>query len=328
MPGTDTMQAITFTQYGAPTVLSLDRAPVPSVEDHQVLVRVQAASVNPLDWHSIRGLPYLVRLQAGLRRPKRPVPGADVAGVVEAVGKDATRLRVGDEVFGQVPGSFAEYAATSEKNLARKPPSLSFEEAAAVPVAGLTALQGLRDKGQIQAGHKVLVNGASGGVGTMTVQIAKALGAEVTGVCSGRNAELVRSIGADHVVDYTQTDFTELDDKFDIIYEAVGNRTPAECRKVMTRNGEFVGVGADGMGNWIGPLTHMGRIAIASVFGSQHMSSLLARAGYEDLETIGAMIEAGDLKPIIDRTYPLAQVPEAVAYLEEGHARGKVVITI
>ena len=324
----ETMQAITFAKYGGPDVLSHGTAPVPTPADGQVLIRVKAASVNPLDWHLIRGLPYLVRLQAGVRRPKRQTPGADVAGVIEAVGNGATRFQVGDEVFGEVNGSFAELATTNEKNLAIKPSNISFEQAAAMPVAALTALQGLRDKGHIRAGHKVLINGASGGVGTMAVQIAKALGAEVTAVCSGRNLDLVRSIGADHVVDYTEADFTQLDEKFDIIYDAIGNRSVFECRKIMAPDGVLVAVGADGMGNWIGPLTHFAKVGIASLLGSQQMAVFLAKVDHEDLAAIAGMVEAGDVTPVIDRTYSLAQVPEAVAYLEAGHARGKVVISL
>ncbi|MEE8407474.1 MAG: NAD(P)-dependent alcohol dehydrogenase [Acidimicrobiia bacterium] len=322
------MKAIVHDSYGSPDVLGLEEIDKPVIGDDQVLVRVKAASVNPLDWHFMRGTPYLVRIQAGLSRPKRKTRGADLAGQVEAVGKNVTRLQPGDEVFGDASGAFAEYVAASEKVLALKPPNLSFEEAAAAPVAGLTALQGLRDKAKIQPGHKVLINGASGGVGTFAVQIAKSFGAEVTGVCSTRNMDMVRSIGADHVIDYTQENFTQGERHYDVMLDTVGNHSLSDCKSVINPDGVYVSIGSNQMGDWIGPLTHVLRVMIASWIGSQRLVPMLATANEEDLAILAGFLDSGEVTPVIDRTYPLEETPEAIRYLEEGHVRGKVVITV
>ncbi len=322
------MKAIVHDSYGSPGVLGLEEIDMPVIGDDQVLVRVKAASVNPLDWHYMRGLPYLVRIQAGLSKPKRKTRGVDLAGQVEAVGRNVTRLQPGDEVFGEAGGAFAEYVAASEKVLAFKPPNVSFEEAAAVPVAGLTALQGLRDKAQIQPGHKVLINGASGGVGTFAVQIAKSFGAEVTGVCSTRNVDMVRSIGADHVIDYTQNDFTQGGRRYDVVLDTVGNHSLSDCKSVLSPDGVYVSIGSNQMGDWIGPLTHVLKVMMASWVGSQRLMPMLARANGEDLASLAGLLESGQVTPVVDRKYPLDETAEAIRYLEEGHARGKVVVTV
>jgi len=292
-----------------------------------VLVRVVAASVNPLDWHYLRGLPYVVRMSAGLRKPKRIVVGVDVSGVVEAVGANVTEFSSGDEVFGARPGAFAEYVLGTEKNFVPKPPGLTFEHAAAIPIAGCTAIQALRDKGELQSGQSVLVNGAAGGVGTFAVQIAKALGAEVTGVCSTRNVDLVRAIGADAVVDYTTEDVTRSGRRYDLIVEAVGNRSLSDWRRILTPTGTLVLVGG-GEGRWVGPMATPGKAILLSRFVRQRLRTLLAELNNDDLLTIAELIEAGRVTPVIDRTYPLSEAPEAVRYLEAGHAQGKVVITV
>jgi len=322
------MKAIMHDSYGSPDVLELKEIDKPVIRDDQVLVRVKAASVNPLDWHYMRGLPYLVRLQSGLSKPKRKRRGADLAGQVVAVGKDVARLQTGDEVFGEAGGAFAEYVAASEKVLAHKPANVSFEAAAAAPVAGQTALQGLRDKGQIQPGQKVLINGASGGVGTFAVQIAKSFGADVTGVCSSANVDMVRSIGADGVIDYTQEDFTQSEQRYDVMLDTVGNHSLSECKRVLNPDGVYVSVGSNTMGDWIGPLTHVSRVMTASWIGSQRLVPMLATANREDLAVLGELLESGDVTPVIDRSYPLEETAAAIRYLEEGHAKGKVVITV
>ncbi|MFQ5521970.1 MAG: NAD(P)-dependent alcohol dehydrogenase [Acidimicrobiia bacterium] len=322
------MKAIVHSEYGSPDVLRLQEVDPPGVGDDQVLVKVRAASVNPLDWHYMRGLPRLVRLQTGLGRPKRQRRGADMSGVVEAVGRDVSRFQPGDEVFGEVAGSLAEYVAASEHALAIKPVGISFQAAAAVPVAGLTALQGLRDKARLRPGQRVLVNGASGGVGTCATQIAKALGAQVTGVTSTRNLEMVRSIGADEVIDYTRDDFTATDRRYDVIFDTVFTKTLSAYRRVLKPDGVYVAVGAVEMGDWIGPIVHLAKVAVGSLIGSPRMVPMLAQARREDLETLAGWMASGELAPVIDRVYTLAEVPEAIRYLEEGHARGKVVITV
>ncbi|MCL1587256.1 MAG: NAD(P)-dependent alcohol dehydrogenase [Actinomycetia bacterium] len=322
------MKAIVQDGYGAPSdVLELRDVDMPTVDDDRVLVAVKAASINPLDWHLIRGTPYLVRMQAGLRNPKRTTPGADVAGVVEAVGDSVTRFQPGDEVFGEGYGTCCEYVSISEKGLSLKPQNVTFEQAAAVPIAAQTALQGLRDKGQVQPGQHVLVNGASGGVGTFACQIARSLGAQVTGVCSTRNVDLVRSIGADNVIDYTSQNYTAGTDRYDVILDTVGSESLAANKRALTPNGRYVSVGAE-MGNWVGPLTHISRVLTASVGGDQKFAPMLATLSSEDLGTLRDMIETGDVTPVIDRTYPLSAVPEAIQYVERGHTRGKVVIQI
>lgn len=323
------MRAIVYSTYGSPDVLGLDDIDKPRVEDDEVLVRVCAAAANPADWHMMRGDPYLVHLVSGVRKPRHTMTlGRDLAGVVEAVGKRVTRFHPGDEVFGEVPnGSFAEYAAVAGHLLAPKPRNLTHQQAAAVPLAGNTALQGLRDRGRIAAGQRVLINGASGGVGTFAVQIAKAYGAEVTGVCSARNAELVRSIGADHVVDYGRDDFTRGHQRYDLILDTVANHSLAQIRRVLTRRGTFVPVGAGG-GRWLGPAGHMLRAALLSPFVSQRMAPVSAKPNRDDLLFLTELIEDGSLSPVIDRTFPLSEAADAVRYLEAGHARGKVVISV
>jgi NADPH:quinone reductase-like Zn-dependent oxidoreductase len=323
------MKAIRYQRYGGPDVLELRDVDPPAVGVDEVLIRVRAAAVNPLDFHFMRGTPYLVRAIAGLSRPKVHGLGADVAGQVEAVGRNVTRFQPGDEVFGECRGAFAEQVCVrQDAAVLAKPANLSFAQAAAVPVAGFTALQALRDTGGLQPGYRVLVNGASGGVGTFAVQLAKAFGAEVTGVCSTRNVETARSIGADHVIDYTKADFTRNGQRYDLVIDTAGNRTLPEIRRVLTPKGVLVGVGAPDRGDWIAPLLGMARMVLYSAVVSQRMRSMLARPRRDDLAVLRELIEAGKVTPVIDRTYPLAEVPAAIRYLEEGHARGKVVITV
>jgi NADPH:quinone reductase-like Zn-dependent oxidoreductase len=321
------MKAIVRHEYGSADVLSVQEIDTPNVGDGQVLVRVHATSVNPIDWHSMRGAPYLMRAESGWVRPKNTGLGADFAGRVEEVGANVTRLAPGDEVYGISIRTHAEFVVVSEQGIAHKPVGVSFEEAAAVPVAGLTALQGLRDKGRIQAGQAVLVNGASGGVGTFAVQIAKSYGAEVTGVCSTRNLDLVRSIGADHVVDYTREDLTRSGRRFDLILDAVGNHSISELKRVLAPDG-YVALAGAPQGNWIAPVVHVAKAVVVSKLGSQKMIPFLAQRNAEDLTRLKELIEAGEVTPIIDRRYSLAEVPEAIRYLEEGRARGKVVISV
>jgi NADPH:quinone reductase-like Zn-dependent oxidoreductase len=301
-------------------------------KDNAVLVRVHAASVNPADWHFMRGLPYIARLQMGLRKPNEAVPGCDLAGHVEAVGKNVTMFQPGDEVFGSPfahgLGAFAECASVSDDLLALKPANLSFDHAAAVPLAALTALQGLRDHGRIEPGHKVLIIGASGGVGTFAVQIAKSFGSEVTGVCSTRKVDMVRSIGADHVVDYTEEDFTQGGQRYDLILQLGGTRSASNCRRALTPKGTLILISGESSGRWIGPLGRIVKALLLSPFVRQRMVNFTVKPNREDLQFLKQLIEAGKVKPVIDRTYSLSEVPEAIRYLEEGHARGKVVITV
>ena len=327
------MKAIRYYRYGPPDVLQLADIEMPAVGDDEMLVRVRAASVNPLDWHFMRGAPYLVRMMAGLSRPRASAArlGADMAGSVEAVGANVTGFRPGDEVFGGLEnrGTLAEYISIRHDGpVLAKPAGLTFEQAASVPVAGYTALQALRDKGRIRAGYKVLVNGASGGVGTFTVQIAKALGAEVTGVCSTRNAEMVASIGADRVVDYAQEDFTRTGPRYDLLIDIAGSRTLSETRRVLVPKGVLVAVGGPDHGRWVGPLSRTARMALLSPAVSQRMTFFLARQNSGDLAVLRELLDAGKVTPVIDRTYPLTETAEAIRYLETGHARGKVVITM
>jgi NADPH:quinone reductase-like Zn-dependent oxidoreductase len=314
------MKAIVCTKYGSPDVLQLNEVEKPIPKDHEVLIHIQAASVNPFDWHFIRGTPYLVRLQSGLRKPKEITVGADVSGVVEAVGKDVTEFQPGDKVFGTCSGAFAEYVCTSEKGLVKKPDNLTFEQAAAVPIAAFTALQGIRDTGQVSPGQKVLINGASGGVGTFAVQIAKFFGAEVTGVCSTRNVDMVRSIGADNVVDYSKEDFTQGGNQYDLILDMVGNRSLSKCRRILSPNGILVIVG--------GPMNRALRANVMSRFVSQKLSMFMAVRSKKDLIIIQDLLASGKVTPVIDRRYSLSDLPQAIHYVEEGHARGKVVITM
>lgn len=322
------MKAIVYHEYGSPDVLRFEQTEKPLPNDNQVLIKVRAASVNPLDWHYMRGEPYLVRMEAGLRKPQDTRMGADVAGRIEAVGKNVTQFKPGDEVFGTSGGAFAEYALASAKKVALKPANITFEQAAAVPIAALTALQGLRDKGKLRTGQKVLINGASGGVGTFAVQIAKSFGADVTGVCSTRNAEMVRSIGADRVVDYTKEDFTQGTQRYDVILDNVGNHSLSEYRRVMNPKAIYVMVGGPSDGKWIGPMSGAVKAMVVSPFVSQDFSMMLATINAQDLLILQKLLEAKIVTPVIDRTYPLSEVPAAIRYLEQGHARGKVIITV
>jgi NADPH:quinone reductase-like Zn-dependent oxidoreductase len=322
------MKAIVYSSYGSPDVLRYEEIEKPTAGDDEVLLRVRAASVNPLDWHFMRGTPYLVRMMTGLRQPKIRL-GVDVAGRVEAVGRNVTQFKPGDEVFGSCRGAFAEYACTSESALTKKPDNVKFEHAAAVPIAALSALQGLRNKGQIQAGQKVLINGAAGGVGTFAVQIAKSFGTHVTGVCSTRNLPMVRSIGADEVIDYTQQDFTQSGRRYDLFLDCIGNHSLAACRRVLNAKGIYIPVGGATDRWMIGPLAHSLTAFVWSWFVSQKLVAMfLARLNQKDLAVIGQLMKAGKVTPVIDRRYKLSEVPEAIRYLEEGHARGKVVITL
>ena len=322
------MKAIVQYKYGPPDVLELQEVDKPVVQDDQVLVRVQAASVNPLDWHFLRGTPLFGRLAMGLLKPRNKILGADIAGRVEAVGRDVTQFQPGDEVFGASErlGAFAEYVCVTENAFALKPTSTTFEEAAAVPVAAVTALQGLRDKGQIQPGQRVLINGASGGVGTFAVQIGKSFGAEVTGVCSTGNLDMVRSIGANQVIDYTQEDFTNNHQRYDLIIDAVGNRSVSDLKRALSPKGTCVIIGFSSLAllfqaMFLGPWM--------SLIGSKKIGLMgTAKPNSADVDFLKELLGAGKLVPVIDRSYPLSEVAEAIRYLEEGHARGKVVITV
>ena len=329
-PPRDPMQAITYCDYGTSEMLRLEPVEKPVPTENQVLVRVHAASVNPLDWHYMRGTPYFMRLGTGLRKPAVTRLGVDFAGTVEAAGSAVTTLKPGDEIFGVRNGAFAEYLAVRPEGVATKPAALNFEQAASIPVAAVTALQALRDKGKIQAGEKVLINGASGGVGTYMVQLAKDFGAQVTGVCSGRNAELVRSLGADRVIDYTQEDFSKGDDRYDLIVDNVGNRSLSDIRRVLAPKGRYVLVGGGGPNDTrvIGPMLKVLQAMVLSWFVPQQMGMMLAEVNQADLDLIAAMIASGKVTPVIDRRYPLSRLPEAITYLETGRARGKVIITM
>ena len=319
------MKAITCSKYGPPEVLKCEEIEKPTAGDDEVLIEVRAASVNPLD-QLFRGTSYLIRILTGLRKPKDPRVGHDVAGRVEAVGRNVTRFKPGDEVFGSCLGAFAEYACTPESALVIKPGNVTFEQAASAPVAAVTALQGLRDKGRIQPGQKVLINGAAGGVGTFAVQIARSFGAEVTGVCSTRNVDMVRSIGADRVIDYTREDFTKVRQRYDVIFDCIGNHSLSACRRVLNTHGVCVIVG--GPSNvWI-VLTRALKALVLSWFVNQQFGMFIAKLNKEDLAVISELMESGKVTPVIDRRYRLAEVPEALRYLEERHARGKVVIVL
>ena len=322
------MKAITLHEYGGPEKLRFEDIAKPVPEDDELLIEVKAASLNIADWHMMTGTPYMVRLMgSGLRKPKSNRVGMDVAGVVEAVGKDISRFQPGDEIFGEIAGSFAEYVVAKEKNLALKPGNASFEEAAGLPLAGFTALQGLRDHGKLKAGEKVLINGASGSVGTWAVQIAKAMGAEVTAVCSTGNVEAAREMGADHVIDYTKEDFTELNDRFDLMLDNVGQRPLRKCRKVLVDGGRYVMVSGPKR-KWSGP---MGRMLAAQLFflgRSQKFAWFVAKVNLEDLEYLGELLDDGKIKTQVDRRYSLSEVPDAFRYLGEGHARAKLVVTV
>src|SRR6266705_4194875 len=319
------MKAIVYRNYGSPEVLKWEETEKATAGDNEVLIKVRAASVNPYDWHFMRGTPYFLRILAGLRKPKDKRLGVDVAGQVETVGRNVTQFKPGDEVFGVSRGAFAEYACASESKLARKPENVTFEQAASVPIAGLTALQGLRDKGQVQPGQKVLINGAAGGVGTFAVQIAKSFGADVTGVCSTGNVDMVRSIGADSVIDYTREDFTKGTQRYDLIYDCISNHSLGACKRVLNPNGKFVIVGGKNVRTL---LSHALKGLVLSRFVSQSFVIFVARLRNEDLIILSDLMQAGKVTPVIDRTYPLSEAPEAFRRLETGHARGKVVITL
>ena len=323
------MKAIVRYKYGSPDVLELRDIDKPVVGDDEVLVRVHAAGVDRGVWHLMTGQPYLVRIAGyGLRVPKNPVLGMDLAGVVEAVGKNVSRFQSGDEVFGIGEGTFAEYARAREDKLAPRPANLTFEQAAVVAISGLTALQALRDHGRVEPGQKVLIIGASGGVGTYAVQIANAFGTQVTGVCSTAKAEMVRSIGADHVIDYTREDFAEGRQRYDLILDIGGNSSLARLRRALTPRGTLVIVGGEGGGRMFGGIDRQLRAMMLSPFVGQKLGTFISKENHEDMLALKELIESGKVTPVIDRTYPLADVPEAIRYLEEGHAQGKVVITV
>ena len=323
------MKAVLQRHYGSPDLLEIGEVPEPDVPEDGVLVRVRATSVNPAEWYAVAGRPYVARAVMGLRKPKDPAVGADFAGTVERVGGRVTRLRPGDEVFGGQLGAFAEYVCVREDGaVVPKPSNLTFEQAGSVATAAITALQGLRDKGQLQAGQKVLINGASGGVGTFAVQIAKALGAEVTGVCSRRNVELVRSLGADRVVDYTREDFAASGERYDLLLDVAGSRPWSACRRVLTENGAMVLIGGPKRSRCLGPLSHILPVKLASLRASQRVVFFVAKFTRADFEALRDLLEAGKVTPVVDRTYPLSEIGAALTYLGEGHARGKVVVTV
>jgi NADPH:quinone reductase-like Zn-dependent oxidoreductase len=325
------MKAAVFTEYGTPDVVRIEPVDILQPKDEQVLVKVRAAAANPLDWHRIRGTPYLVRMSNGFRAPQNPRLGADFAGEVVAVGAKVTRFKSGDHVFGVAGGAFAEYARPGEHRIALKPAGISFEDAAAIPVAALTALQGLRDHGQVQPGQKVLINGASGGVGTYAVQLAKAMGAEVTAVCSGRNAELVRSLGADHVIDYTTEDFTLRAERYDVVIDNVGMRPLSEMQRVLTDSGIVVTIGGGGPDEWkwFGPmLARPVTSLIKKPFSDKRHVFFIAEVTPADLEYVAQLMVEGKVRSVIDRRFPLDEIQDAIEYLETGRARGKVIIDV
>ena len=320
------MRAVIFECYGGPEVLKLVQAEKPVIENKEVLIKIKAASVNPLDWHFMRGLPYILRLDAGLGEPDNTDIGVDFSGTVTAVGSEVENFKVGDNVFGGTDGAFAEYTRVKEgRSIALIPPAVSFEDAASLPIAALTALQGLRDVGKLTAGQRVLINGASGGVGTFAVQIAKSMGLEVTGVCSTRNVEMVKSLGADHVFDYKKEDFVESGELYDVVMDNVGNRTISEYRKVLKPNGILVMIGGAG-GDWFGPLINIAAAKLIAPFVSQDLQFMIAEFNRADLDTLVGLVQSGKIKPVIDRRYSLSEVADAIGYSEAGHARGKILI--
>ena len=326
------MKAIVQDRFGSPDVLRLDDVDQPVPGDRDVLVRVQAASVNARDWHLMRGDPYLARLSAGMgvRRPKPRVRGTDFAGRVEAVGRSVTRLRPGDEVFGELPSAFAEYVCGPEDLVERKPANLTFEQAATIPLAANTALVGLRDDARLQPGQRVLINGASGGVGTFAVQLCRGYGAQVTAVCSTRNVDLVSDLGAEHIVDYTRDDFVRAGRRYDVVLDLVGNRSLGELRRVLTPEGTLVlsGGGVSKGGSLVGPMGLMSRAMLVSRFVRHRIVVLVAKQSQANLATLRELAESGTLTPVIDRTYPLSATADAIRYLETEHARAKVAITV
>jgi NADPH:quinone reductase-like Zn-dependent oxidoreductase len=323
------MKAIVQDKYGTADVLELRDVETPKAGDDELLIRVHAAGVDPGVWHLMTGLPYLVRVMGfGLRKPKMRIRGTDVAGSVEAAGKNVSRFKEGDQVYGTCDGSFAEYACARAERLAPKPSNLSFEQAAAVPVSGMTALNGLRDAGKVQPEQKALIIGAAGGVGTHAVQLAKAFGAVVTGVCSTPKMELVRTIGADEVIDYTREDFTDGTRRFDLILDTAGRRPLSRLRRALKPQGTLVIVGGEGGGRWLGGFQRQLFAPVRSRFTEQKLLGLISKERQQDLLTLKALIEAGKVMPVIDRTFPLKEAPQAIRYLEQGHARGKVVVTV
>jgi NADPH:quinone reductase-like Zn-dependent oxidoreductase len=325
------MKAIVYCDYGTADVLRFEDVEKPVPGDDELLVRVHAAGVNPLDWHYMRGTPYLMRLSSGLRKPQDTRLGVDYAGTVEAVGRNVTRFKPDDQVFGGRSGALAQYVVAKQDGaVALKPANVSFEQAGAVAIAATTALQGLRDAGRLQTGDKVLINGASGGVGTFAVQIAKSMGAEVTAVCSTRNVELVRSLGADHVVDYTRDDYTSVDARYDVILDNVGNRSLAENRRVLESDGRYVLIGGGGpeAGKWIGPMVKPVQALVTSPFVSQDLGMFLAILTCEDMQRLAELMSSGAVTPVIDRRHALSEAAAAIRYLEQGRARGKVVVTM
>src|SRR3954469_3666375 len=327
----DSMKAAIYCEYGLANLRYAEiQKPVPT--DDQMLVKVRAVSVNPYDWHFIEGTPYIMRaLGVGLRKPKDTRVGVDYAGTVEAVGKNVTQFKLGDDVFGGRGGAFAQYICVRpDRGIARKPANITPEQAASVNIPAITALQGLRDKGKVQAGQKVLINGASGGVGTFAVQIAKSMGADVTGVCSGRNVEMVKSLGADHVIDYTKEDFAKSAERYDVILDNVPNHSLSECRAILPPEGKYVMIGGGGPSDnpWVGPFGRVIHMLLLKPFVKQPMTMMMADSNAKDLTLLAGLMEAGTLKPVIDRTYKIEELPAAIRYLEEGHARGKVVLTV
>ena len=322
-----TMRAVVQHRYGSPDQLTVEQIPVPTPGPGQVLVRMRAASVNPYDCVHVLGTPYMVRLAAGLRRPRQAVRGVDLAGRVEALGEGVTRFRVGDDVFGMVEATFADHTAVDADKLVRMPAGLSFTDAAAVPLAALTALQGLRHRGGLTEGQNVLVNGASGGVGTYAVQIAKAFGAEVTGVCSPRNVDAVAALGADHVIDYTSDDFVTGGRRYDLILDIAGNRTMAERRRVLTDTGTLVVVGGPKTNRWVGPMQDSVKAVLTNPFVGHKLTWVFVKSDAADLQLLADLIAAGKLRSVVERTHPLAEAPGALSYVWRGHARGKIVLT-
>ena len=321
------MKAIVQDKYGSPDVLELREVDKPVVKDDEVLVRVRAAAVNIGDWHLLRGVPYVMRTVFGLRRPRREIPGLDIAGQVEAAGSGVERFRPSDEVFGWCRGAFAEYVSAPENNLLPKPADLTFEQAAAVGDSAFTALAAVRDQGKVQPGHRVLINGASGGVGTFAVQIAKAFGASVTGVCSTRNLDIVRSIGADRVIDYTKQDFTQTEQRYDVMLDLVGSRSLSDCRRALTPRGTYVLVGVKNLGRWFG-LARQIKALLLSPFVGQRMRVFVVKHNKEDLAVLKELVETGKVAPVIDRRYELSEVSEALRHQGEGHPQGKIVIAM
>ena len=323
------MKAIVRDTYGSADILELRDIDKPEIADDEVLVRVHAAGVDRGVWHIMTGLPYPIRLAGyGLRAPKTPVLGADVAGVVQAVGTDVTRFQPGDEVFGIGKGTFAEYARAPENKLAPKPANLTFEQAAVLAISGLTALQGLRDRGKVKPGQKVLIIGASGGVGTYAVQLAKAFGAEVAAVCSTAKVDMVRSLGADRVIDYTQEDFAVQEQRYDVILDIGGNPPLSRLRRALAPKGTLVIAGGETDGRWLGGTDRQLRALLLSRFISQKLTTFISSENHQDMLVLKEFIESGKVTPVIDRSYPLCEAPEAIRYLEQGHARGKVAITV